>query len=102
MGFERKMFEVLYTGKRLLMLHLELENRPGALEEVLRVFAKRNVNIISVTAYGEPWWPTGDASLIADISGLDNDALETLIEEVRSAQPVRRLRALELVAREIS
>ncbi|WP_069808034.1 ACT domain-containing protein [Vulcanisaeta thermophila] len=98
MGLERKMFDVLYSGKKLLMLHLELTNKPGALDNVLRVFSRLSINVISVSAVGAPDEATGDVTLIADVSNMDD--IRRLINELHLVNDIRRMRAMVLTATE--
>jgi prephenate dehydratase len=102
MGFERKMFDVLYAGRRLLMINCELDNRPGALEEVLRIFARYGINVISISAHGEPEMPTGDATIIADVSHVNDNEVDSLVNEVKMSPSMKRARAMLLSARELS
>lgn len=92
------MFDMLYSGKKLLMLHLELTNKPGALDNVLRIFARMNINVISVSAVGAPDEAVGDVTLLADVSNMDD--IRRLLDELRLINDVRRMRAMVLTATE--
>ena len=80
--FERYIPCIMYAkGKDLYELHFMVSNRPGKLIEALKVFAKYNINLLSISAYALPEWVCASVFLFADFSNADS-SIDDLMREL--------------------
>jgi len=80
--FERYIPCVMYAkGKDLYELYFTIFNKPGKLMEALKVFAKYNINLLSISAYALPEWVRAPVFLFADFSNADG-SIDDLMREL--------------------